>query len=109
MDRADPWIIAHAIDKGGAVVTHEQRNPKASSKVKIPNVCEHFGVRCIDVYQMLRGFLGPMTVFGPQKVLGLAIFTPVFVDDIFNLVATKVDEPTAGIVAEAERLAAEQA
>lgn len=50
-----------------------------------------------------------MTVFGPQKVLGLASFTPVFVDDIFNLVATKVDEPTAGIVAEAERLAAEQA
>lgn len=54
LDKADPWIIAHAIAKGGAVVTHEQRNPKMSSKVKIPNVCEHFGVRCIDIYQMLR-------------------------------------------------------
>lgn len=54
LDRADPWIIAHALVHGGKVVTHEQRNPETSSKVKIPNVCAHFGVHCIDIYQMLR-------------------------------------------------------
>lgn len=54
LDRADPWIIAHAITQGGTVVTHEQKNPEKSNKVKIPNVCEHFNVRCINVYQMLR-------------------------------------------------------
>ena len=54
LDRVDPWIIAHAIVKGGAVVTHEQKDSDTSNKVKIPNVCERFNVNCIDVYQMLR-------------------------------------------------------
>ena len=54
MGRADPWVIAHAMATGGAVVTHEQKNPAISNKVKIPNVCGHFGVRYIDVYLMLR-------------------------------------------------------
>lgn len=54
LDRADPWVIAHAIVNGGTVVTHEKRNPDVSRKVKIPNVCERFNVNCIDVYQLLR-------------------------------------------------------
>lgn len=54
LDRADPWVIAHALANDGTVVTHEQKNPATSSKVKIPNVCEQFDMRCIDVYQMLR-------------------------------------------------------
>lgn len=54
LDRADPWIIAHAIVTEGTVVTLESRNPDGSNKVKIPNVCKHFGVHCIDTYQMLR-------------------------------------------------------
>ncbi len=54
LDRADPWVIAHAMATGGAVVTHEQRNPATSNKAKIPNVCGHFDVRRIDVYRMLR-------------------------------------------------------
>ena len=54
LDRTDPWVIAHAIASGGTAVTHERRNPDGSAKVRIPNVCENFGVRCIDVYRMLR-------------------------------------------------------
>ena len=54
LDRADPWVIAHAIVNGGTVVTHEKRNPDASYKVKIPNMCERFNVNYIDAYQMLR-------------------------------------------------------
>ena len=54
LDGADPWVIAHSIAKGGAAVTHEPKDPENSNKVKIPNVCDNFDVRCIDVYQMLR-------------------------------------------------------
>ena len=54
LDRADPWVIAHALGEGGAVVTLEARVPGNSQKVKIPNVCDHFGVRSLTTYQMLR-------------------------------------------------------
>lgn len=54
LDRADPWIIAHALGQEGVAVTHEQKNPEMSKKVKIPNVCAYFNVRHIDIYQMLR-------------------------------------------------------
>ena len=54
MDRADPWVIAHARVGGGAVVTSENRVPSNSVQVKIPNVCDQFKVRSITVYQMLR-------------------------------------------------------
>ena len=54
LDGADPWLIAYAICKSGTVVTQEQKNPDTSKKVKIPNVCDHFKVRSITVYQMLR-------------------------------------------------------
>ena len=54
MNRADPWVIAHAIAQGGTVVSLEGRAPDTSTKVKIPNVCSHFNVTCINTYQMLR-------------------------------------------------------
>lgn len=54
LDRADPWVIAHAIAHGGAVVTFESRAPANSQQVKIPNVCHRFDVRCITTYQMIR-------------------------------------------------------
>ena len=55
LDRADPWVIAHAIAHGGTVVSLEGRDPDASQQVKIPNVCEHFNVPYVNTYQMLRG------------------------------------------------------
>ena len=54
LDRADPWVIAHAIAHGGTVVSLEGRDPDASQQVKIPNVCEHFNVPYVNTYQMLR-------------------------------------------------------
>jgi hypothetical protein len=51
---ADPWIIACAKAHGGTVVTREKRVPVGSRKAKVPNVCDHFGVACLDVYDMLR-------------------------------------------------------
>jgi rRNA-processing protein FCF1 len=50
---ADPWIIAHAITNGGTVVTNESRLQPNAKKVRIPDICAHFKVRCISGYQML--------------------------------------------------------
>ncbi len=47
---ADPFVIACAKIKGGTVVTEEQLKQNAA---KIPNVCQHFNVPCID----LEGFM----------------------------------------------------
>lgn|SRR5487761_23131 len=49
---ADAWLIAHAMDGDGIVVTQESdRSHKA--KIKIPTICRVFGVRCMNTYEML--------------------------------------------------------
>jgi hypothetical protein len=49
----DGWVIAHAMEEKGIVVTQESvRSVKA--KVKVPAVCEHFGVVCRNTYEMLE-------------------------------------------------------
>ncbi|MCF7810298.1 DUF4411 family protein [bacterium] len=47
---ADPFVIAYAKVLEGCVVTEEIEKPNAS---KIPNVCRHFGVECVN----LEGYL----------------------------------------------------
>lgn len=47
---ADPFIIARAQINNAIVVTEEKLKKNAS---KIPNICAHFGIKCID----LQGFL----------------------------------------------------
>jgi hypothetical protein len=47
---ADPFIIAAARVFGGTVVSEESKKPNAA---RIPNVCEHFGIPCLNV----EGFL----------------------------------------------------
>ena len=47
---ADPFVIARAKILSACVVTQEKKTDNAA---KIPNVCEHFGIRCID----LEGFM----------------------------------------------------
>lgn len=48
---ADPFVIACAKIKGGTVVTEEQLKPNAA---KIPNVCAHFNVHCIDLERFMQ-------------------------------------------------------
>lgn len=43
---ADPFVIALAKVRGGTVVTEEEFKPNAA---KIPNVCDHFNVQCINL------------------------------------------------------------
>ena len=51
---ADGWLVAYARPKGLIVVTHEVLDPSIRRKVPIPNVCEAFGVNCVDTFEMLR-------------------------------------------------------
>jgi len=48
---ADPFVIARAAILSGTVVSEESYKPNAS---KIPNVCQHFGIRCIKLGDFLR-------------------------------------------------------
>lgn len=54
LEAADPWVISAAIASGGTVVTHEVFGGYGCKKVKIPNVCQKFGVPTINCYEMLR-------------------------------------------------------
>lgn len=47
---ADPFVVAAALVRGRTVVTEELMKPNAA---KIPNVCMHFGVRCINLAQFM--------------------------------------------------------
>lgn len=52
--KADPWIIAKAKTIGATVVTHEAIIDPRARKVKVPNICQKFGVPCVDTFQFLR-------------------------------------------------------
>jgi hypothetical protein len=56
---ADPWIIAVALANSFTVITFERANEslsekQPSKKVKIPDICKHFNVKCEDLYYMMR-------------------------------------------------------
>jgi hypothetical protein len=50
---ADPWMIAHLRVSGGTLVTNETALRPLAKKVRIPDVCEPFGIRCITGFEML--------------------------------------------------------
>ena len=48
---ADPFVIACAKVKNGTVVTYEKFKPNAN---KIPNVCAHFKIPCINFEEFMK-------------------------------------------------------
>ncbi|ADJ26462.1 conserved hypothetical protein [Dehalogenimonas lykanthroporepellens BL-DC-9] len=60
--RADPYIIALALETGGTVVTNETSNPNRTSpqKKKIPDICHGLNINCLRytnfVWQMSSTF-----------------------------------------------------
>ncbi len=52
---ADPWVIASAMANNLVVVSMEKRitNPEPTSKIKIPNICDHFAVESISMYDCM--------------------------------------------------------
>ena len=52
---ADGFVIAHAMSYGATVVSNEKLETDIKcKKVKIPNVCQHFHVRCINSDQLIK-------------------------------------------------------
>jgi len=51
---ADGWLVATAKHGGFHLVTHEVRQDGAKGRVPIPNVCEEFGVKHCNTFEMLR-------------------------------------------------------
>lgn len=50
---ADYWLVSHAFAHEITVVTHEVPSDSIR-KIKIPNACIAFGIRCINPFEMLR-------------------------------------------------------
>lgn len=58
-DKADPWLIALAMAHGYTIVTMEKpnlnlKNNATSKEPRIPDICAVFGVRCINLYDLMR-------------------------------------------------------
>jgi hypothetical protein len=55
-DNADAFLIAHAyIDtEQYTVVTYEKSGPMKASIIKIPDVCEAFQIKCVNMMTMFR-------------------------------------------------------
>jgi hypothetical protein len=53
--KADGWVIAHALAADGEnVVVTLETEKSAKGKIKIPKVCDAFGMKWINLYQMLK-------------------------------------------------------
>ena len=55
---ADPFLVAHALaarEKIVVVTTEVSKPARKRANRHLPDVCETFGIRCIDTFQMLRG------------------------------------------------------
>jgi hypothetical protein len=48
---ADPFLIGRASCIGGTLLTTEQLKPNAA---KIPNICEHFKIPCVDLERFME-------------------------------------------------------
>lgn len=51
---ADPWVIAHALAEGATLVTKEIAAPVGSKRIKIPDVCHKYSVRCINDFEFIK-------------------------------------------------------
>ena len=48
-EKADPYLIAHALALGAAVVTNEASHPGTTNPLNkhIPDICSYLGIACI--------------------------------------------------------------
>jgi Domain of unknown function (DUF4411) len=50
----DCFLIAHALFDGGTIVSDESNKFPQSARVRIPDVCGHFNVKCRTLVQLIR-------------------------------------------------------
>ncbi len=53
-DGADGWLVAYAEVHKCVVVTQETSSPESKSIIKLPDVCNQFGVECMNTFEMLN-------------------------------------------------------
>ncbi len=53
LSKADPWLIAQAMEGNFEIVTFETLVPPNSTVVKIPNVAVNFQVQTISIYDVM--------------------------------------------------------
>lgn len=51
---ADGWLVAYGLYINAVVVTNEVSAPHSKKEIKIPDVCQKFGVRWVNTFEMLR-------------------------------------------------------
>jgi hypothetical protein len=54
--KADPWLIAKAMTIGATIITHEVIEQHSKRRVPIPNICQVFGVPCVNTFDALRKY-----------------------------------------------------
>ncbi|WNH14039.1 DUF4411 family protein [Thalassobellus suaedae] len=53
--KADPWVIAHAMNEKAIVVTKEKKDfSKKPTKIKIPHVCDNMKVKWMDDFDFVK-------------------------------------------------------
>lgn len=55
-DNADAWLLAHALEKGFTIITHENYNPDAKRRIMIPNVAKDHSIKVITLFEFLEKF-----------------------------------------------------
>lgn len=53
-DSADAWIISSALNQGLPILSHEKSEPERKNRIKIPDVCDAFGISYYTTVEMLR-------------------------------------------------------
>jgi hypothetical protein len=53
LQAADYYLVAHGVAQGYTIVTHEVAST-SKKKIKIPDACISFGVKCVTPFAMLR-------------------------------------------------------
>lgn len=56
VDEADAFLVAYVLKdlQNKALVTHEVSDPKRKNKIKIPEPCNHFGIRYLNTIETFR-------------------------------------------------------
>jgi hypothetical protein len=63
---ADGWLVAYAKVHGYTVATNEKPEPDSRKAIKIPEVCEHFGVLYANTFDLLRALSVQFHFRGPR-------------------------------------------
>ncbi len=53
-DLADPWLIAYALKNDCEIVTYEVSRPESKRNIKIPEPCNHFGVKYLNLIDLFK-------------------------------------------------------